>query len=70
MKSRAVAVALSCALALALASCGAEQDPGVDPGTSQGAPRTTSNTLPPCPAAGTPVGPAGCLDTKGNVTHP
>jgi predicted small secreted protein len=70
MRRRASAITLFCAIAMALASCGAGQDPGVDPNGGQSVPKTTSNTLPPCPSSGATVGPAGCLDGNGNVVHP
>jgi hypothetical protein len=68
MRRRPAAVALLCLLTLV--ACGNGQDPGIDPGTGPSVPKTTSNTLPPCPSSGTTVGPAGCLDGSGKVVHP
>jgi hypothetical protein len=60
------------AIALLLAAgCGAGQDPGVTPSPGSDVPRTTSNTLPPCPTGGPDAStPAGCVDESGKVVNP
>lgn len=66
---RRVAV-LGLVAALVVGACNADQDPGLDPGTT--GPAQTSNTLGACPPGGpdatTP--PAGCLGPDGSVLRP
>lgn len=69
MRRRVAAVALG--LAAALGACESDQDPGIDPGVTDG-PAQTSDTLGVCPPGGpdatTP--PAGCLGPDGSVLRP
>jgi hypothetical protein len=65
------AIAAAALVALVAVGCGAGQDPGVTPGTQSDVSRTTSNTLPACPAGGPDAStPAGCLDAGGKVVTP
>lgn len=56
---------------LVLGGCESDQDPGLDPGLTDG-PAPTSDTLGACPPGGpdatTP--PAGCLGPDGSVQRP
>ncbi|HSP04667.1 MAG TPA: hypothetical protein VLR27_14240 [Acidimicrobiales bacterium] len=69
MKHRLATLAV--ALVLVLGACESDQDPGIDPGVTDG-PAETSDTLGTCPAGGpddtTP--PAGCLGPDGSVLRP
>jgi hypothetical protein len=62
---------LAVGLVLALGACESDQDPGIDPGVTDG-PAQTSDTLGACPPDGpdetTPA--AGCLGPDGSVLRP
>lgn len=63
--------ALTVAAGLVLGACESDQDPGLDPGVTDG-PAQTSDTLGACPPGG-PDGttpPAGCLGSDGSVLRP
>lgn len=63
--------ALVLVAALAVSACESDQDPGLDPGLTDG-PAPTSDTLPDCPPGGpdatTPD--AGCIAGDGSVRRP